>query len=231
MSTHKHLVELERALEADLAVARELVQKGRADAIAELENHGGELGELRHCASLEIERIAHNAEEDLKMVTRRLAELKMLLAEDELEDIAVFDNFRERVVEAMEYAESDMESLKQRGDFWVSSGHSIASAWNRLARRLSLVRMHLIQEVQTVSKEFGFERSEMFGTNGDGEPGSGEQERGVAGVESELNRLRPALHTLLAARKEFRRERALSRQLSREQKQNRQQAFEMKEPG
>lgn len=199
MNRHKHLVEMEREVEADLAVARQLVQKGRDDAIAELESNRDQLGQLGEGASLEIERIAHNADENLKMVNRCLGELQLLLLKDELEDIGVFDNFRDRVVEAMEYAENDMENLKQRGDFWSASGASISGAWSRLARRLSLVRMHLVQEVETVSREFGFERSEMFGRVADRRaPGAGQKGGGVHDVKEELNRLRPALHTLLA---------------------------------
>ena len=162
MNKSSHLVHLENELEEDLAEARRLVARGRHDAIAELNSHGEELGALRERASHHIERCAHVADEDLKMVRMRLGELHMLLTKEELKDLDVFDHFRDRVVEAMEFAEDDMEELKQRGDHqWSSSTVAVKEAWHQLSRRLSLVRMHLVQEVETAMREFRAERREM----------------------------------------------------------------------
>jgi len=158
----RHLVHLEQELEGDLAEARRLIQRGHHDAIAELDAHGQQLGELRLTARDEITRYAHDAEEDLRIVRRRLGELHLLLTNKELRTLDILDHFRDRVVEAMEFAEGDMEDLKHRGDEWSSKQLEISDAWNQLSRRLSLVRMHLVQEAETVSKEFGGELREVL---------------------------------------------------------------------
>ena len=157
-----HLVRLEQELEGDLAEARRLIQLGHHDAIAELDARGQQLGELRLTAGDEITRYAHDAEEDLRLVRRRLGELHLLLTNKELRTLDIFDHFRDRVVEAMEFAEGDVEDLKHRGDEWSSKQLEISDAWNQLSRRLSLVRMHLVQEAETVSKEFGGGRRELL---------------------------------------------------------------------
>ncbi|MGI9244674.1 MAG: hypothetical protein ACR2RV_27980 [Verrucomicrobiales bacterium] len=157
-----HLVHLEQELEEDLEEAQRLIRRGRHDAIAELETHGRQLGKLRTTAGDVIERYAHDAEEGLRLVRSRLGELHLLLTKHELRNLEILDHFRDRVVEAMEFAEGDMEDLKQRGDEWSSKEHKISEAWNQLSRRLSLVRMHLVQEVETVSKEFGAERRDVL---------------------------------------------------------------------
>lgn len=162
MNAITHLVQLEEELAADINEAQRLVGLGRADALAKLDEDQFQLGELGVSAGREIERYAHDAEEDLRMVRARLGELHLLLTKEELRNLQILDHFRDRVVEAMEFAEGDMEALKQRGDAWSAKQSAISEAWNQLSRRLSLVRMHLVQEVETVSREFGAERRELL---------------------------------------------------------------------
>ena len=162
MNAITRLVQLEEELATDLREAQRLVELGRDDAIAKLDEEHFRLGELRATASHEIERYAHDAEEDLKMVRARLGELHLLLSKEELRNLQILDHFRDRVVEAMEFAEGDMEALKQRGDAWSAKQSGISEAWDQLSRRLSLVRMHLVQEVETVSREFGAERRDLL---------------------------------------------------------------------
>jgi hypothetical protein len=166
MNEIRHLVQLEEELAADLAEAQRLVELGRHDAIANLDENRRQLGELRLQAGDEIERYAHDADEDLKLVRARLFELHLLLTKEELRNLEILDHFRDRVVDAMEFAECDMETLKQRGDAWCAKQCEVREAWNQLSRRLSLVRMHLVQEAETVSREFGAERRDLLRTKG-----------------------------------------------------------------
>jgi hypothetical protein len=156
-----HLTQLEHELETDLAEAQRLIELGHIEAMATLESGRDELGKYRRCAGRKIDRYAHCASEDLKLVRQRLLELHLLLSREQLKDLDIFDHFRDRVVEAMEFAEDDLGELKHRGDAWSSSHVNVSAAWSQLARRLSLVRMHLVQEVETALKDFGAERDEI----------------------------------------------------------------------
>jgi hypothetical protein len=88
-----------------------------------------------------------------------------------MQNLDIFDHFRERVVEAMEFAEEDLGDLKHRGDAWCARVGTVAEAWSQLARRLALVRMHLVQELETAKKEFGAERDELLGQGRVTQPG------------------------------------------------------------
>ena len=115
MNTNTHLIELERELEADLADARRHIELGRRNAIDQLNSHRESLGE--HCgeAALKIDLLAADAERELKNVRTRLGELNLLLAVEEIRDLETFDQFRDRILEAMADAEHDLGALDQSG--------------------------------------------------------------------------------------------------------------------
>lgn len=160
-TTNTHLIELERELEADLAEARRHIELGRRNAIDELNSHRDELGELRGEAALKIDLLAHDADEDLKSVRTRLGELNLLLAVEEIRDLKTFDDFRDRILQAMTDAEEDLEMLNEHGAEWGTREKKISEAWAALSRQLALARLHLVHEAQIAEAEFEAEREEL----------------------------------------------------------------------
>jgi len=93
---------------------------------------------------------------------RRIGELDLLLAHGELGDLNVFDHFRDKVVEAIEFAEDELGNLKGRGDAWSLRETQISEAWGQLSRRLALVRLHLASEVGVATEDFDLEREDLL---------------------------------------------------------------------
>lgn len=161
MSTNTHLINLERELEADLAEARRHIELGRLNAIDELNAHRDSLGELCCEAALKIDLLAHDADADLKRVRTRLGELNLLLAVEEIKDLGTFDEFRDRILQAMKDAECDLEDLNLSGEEWGSREKQITAAWRKLSRQLALARLHLVREATLAKCEFEAEREEL----------------------------------------------------------------------
>jgi hypothetical protein len=161
MNTNTHLIDLERELEADLAEARRHIELGRRNAIDELNAHRDTLGELCGEATLKIDLLACDADEDLKNVRSRLGEFNLLLAVEEIKDLGTFDQFRDRILEAMSDAEDDLKTLDKNGSEWGESEGQISAAWGALSRQLVLARLHLVHESQIAQHEFEAEREEF----------------------------------------------------------------------
>ncbi len=154
MTINTQLGALERDLEADLVEARKELEMGRDAALAELNAHRDSLGALCGEAVREIESLTHDADEDLNKVRARLGELNLLVAEEEVKDLRTFDQFRDRILQAMAEAEDDLERLKMRGDAWSERESAISEAWDELSRRLEYVRLHLVHEAELAITEF-----------------------------------------------------------------------------
>ena len=162
MDKNTHLGQLEHQLEVDLVESRRLVECGRTEANAKLEACRDRLGRRYRNARKEIDQLAHDADENLLMVSRSIVELDLLQKNGDMENLEILDNFRDKIIDTIEKAEIDLECLKQKGDAWGASNLEIGEAWDPLSRRLSLVRLHLVTEVGVATSEFAAERCELL---------------------------------------------------------------------
>ena len=199
--TNTHLIALERELEADLAEARRHIELGRLNALDELNAHRDTLGELCGEAALKIDLLAHDADEDLKRVRTRLGELNLLLAIEDITDLRTFDNFRDRILQAMSEAECDLEELNLHGEEWGAHESRISEAWRKLSRQLTLARVHLANESKFAVCEFEAEREELAAHLADAHPdGEAEKPRGRGDLFSRvgvhIGRFVPAIKTV-----------------------------------
>jgi len=161
MTTNEHLVKLERDLEADLLEARRELELGRDEAIETLGNHRDTLGNRTEKAVEAIRTLAHEAEEDLKLVQSRLGELNYFLAEEEMNDLETFDRYRDRILGAMRTAKDDLSRVSSRGSEWGAHEKDLDDAWGMLSRRLESVRAHLLREAYSAEGEFDSERAQL----------------------------------------------------------------------
>lgn len=195
MSTNTHLIELERELEADLAEAQRHIELGRRNAIDEIHAHRESLGELCGEASLEIDLLASDAEQELQSIRSRLGELNLLLAVEEIRDLETFDQFRDRILQAMTDAEEDLVEFDRDGVKWVGREHRISDAWAAMSRQLGLARMHLAHEMQIAQQEFELERDELATHLGEMPRPKGRRDL-VGRVGEQLGRLVPGRRTV-----------------------------------
>jgi hypothetical protein len=198
MNTNIHLIELERELEADLADARRHIELGRRNAIDQLNSHRESLGERCGEAALKIDLLAADAEQELKNVRTRLGELNLLLAVEEVRDLATFDQFRDRILEAMADAEQDLGALDQSGSEWAAREKNISEAWAALSRQLGVARKHLVHESELARHEFVAEREELAAHLDEGREGHDAESRGelFARVGEQLKGFLPGLKTV-----------------------------------
>jgi hypothetical protein len=75
-----------------------------------------------------------------------------------MDNLATFDHFRDRLLQAIEEAGGDLAKLKGLGDTWSAGHGEIGEAWNQLSQRLELVRLHLAHEADVAKGEFETER-------------------------------------------------------------------------
>lgn len=161
MTTNETLVNLERNLEADLLEARRELELGKLLALRELDSHQQPLGSGAPEASGKILSLTREAEEDLGRVQARLGELNYVLAEDEINDLGIFDRYRDRILGALLEAQADLTRLERDSAERSRQEEDLADAWRRLCQGLELVNRHLQLETKKAKTEFALERTQL----------------------------------------------------------------------
>lgn len=159
--TNTELSQLETEVETATLNDINLLDLDCHRAIDELHRQCNSLDNSFAEAAERLEDSAKFSKDTLKTVQKRLGELNYLLAEENINDPAVLDSLKSRILEAMEQAETALHKL---ADTFHSSGDSSLPfiTYSKLFReRLELVRIHLLHDADTISEGFSRIRSAM----------------------------------------------------------------------
>lgn len=167
--TNDTLLTLEKEVESTVSKDMELLNHDRGRALNELRIHSKNLAHPLDELAQQVDKITDQTLVSLQQLQKRLRELNLLLAEEQIEDPDILEPLRERILNAFDEAEQTVIDFFLKLQFNQKWSSEWQEYQGQFLKQLQLVRVHLMYDAHAVAERFARVRRELQETDPENE--------------------------------------------------------------